>query len=336
MYTFTRWVSTPENEVARSAVVQLVECLGGRRVERTINPLFLHGPPGSGKTHLVSALVAEVAQRYADRVIEVRAANEVAAQFRPDIPESQDDFNADGRTAFARCDLLVIEDFQHLPGSLAGPLANIIDERLARQRQMVFTATVGPAHMNDLPTRLTSRLAGGLVVGLAPLAPASRLTLLETMARRRRIALSQEVLLWLAEHLNGSVRQLEGAVARLEILARLQAQPLTTARVAEFFRTEADAGRPTVERITQRVGRYFQVKPEQLQSRRRLRNALLPRQVSMYLARHLTPLSLNEIGAFFGGRDHSTVLHACRKVEQALTKDANLSGAIRQLNADLA
>src|ERR1700682_5860672 len=126
MYTFTRWVSTPENAAAASAVVQLLECVGGQRVERTINPLFLHGPPGSGKTHLVSALVAEVTQRYMDRVIEVRAANEVAVQFRPNNLESPDDFNADGRTALARCDLLLIEDLQHLPGSFAGPLANII------------------------------------------------------------------------------------------------------------------------------------------------------------------------------------------------------------------
>ncbi|MFL5245283.1 MAG: helix-turn-helix domain-containing protein [Gemmataceae bacterium] len=336
MFTFTRWVSMPENEGARSAVAQLAEHVAGQRVKRAINPLFLHGPPGSGKTHLISALTVELTHRYADRVIELKAANEIASLIYPEGPVLPSTSDSNGRNALIQCDLLIIEDLQHLASSLAVPLANIIDDRLARRRQTVFTATVGPAHLSELGTRLTSRLAGGLVVGLAPLTAPSRLTLLETLARRKRFPLSQEVLLWLAEHLNGSVRQLEGALARLETLSRLQSRPLSSARVAEFFRTEADAGRPTVERITQRVGRYFQLKPEQLQSRRRLRNALLPRQVSMYLARQLTPLSLNEIGAFFGGRDHSTVLHACRKVQNALSKDANLSGAICQLNADLA
>ena len=91
-----------------------------------------------------------------------------------------------------------------------------------------------------------------------------------------------------------------------------------------------------MERIAQRVGRYFQVEPRQLQSRARSRNALLPRQVGMYLARQLTELSLQQIGAYFGGRDHSTVLHACRKVEEAMAHDRTLSGAVRQLHADLA
>src|SRR5207302_9774107 len=105
--------------------------------------------------------------------------------------------------------------------------------------------------------------------------------------------------------------------------------------VAEHFRDDAEARRPTVERIAQRVGRYFRVTPDVLQSRRRRRDALLPRQVGMYLARQLTGLSLHQIGAYFGGRDHSTVLHACRKVEQALARDINLSGAVRRLHADL-
>ena len=105
--------------------------------------------------------------------------------------------------------------------------------------------------------------------------------------------------------------------------------------VAESFRTDADARRATVERIAQRVGRYFRVEARRLQGRDRSRQALLPRQVGMYLARRLTDLSLEQIGAYFGGRDHSTVLHACRKVEQALADDLVLSGAVRQLQADL-
>jgi chromosomal replication initiator protein len=115
---------------------------------------------------------------------------------------------------------------------------------------------------------------------------------------------------------------------------------LDRAALAETFRDDVDAARPRVQRIIERVGRYFRVEPEQLCSRRRGRNALLPRQIGMYLTRMLTPLSLEQIGAHFGGRDHSTVLHACRKVEEALARsrgaDATpLAIAVRQLHADL-
>src|SRR5262249_27789262 len=116
----------------------------------------------------------------------------------------------------------------------------------------------------------------------------------------------------------------------------LRSRPLDVDTVAEHFRDQADAARPTVERIARRVGACFRVDVRQLQSRSRYRNVLLPRQVGMYLARQMTDLSLDQIGAYFGGRDHSTVLHACRKVEDALGRDAVLSGAVRQLQADLA
>jgi chromosomal replication initiator protein len=335
MYTFMRWVPTPENQAARLAVAQVAKDGFGQR-SLAFNPLFVHGPPGCGKTHLVSALCAEITHNYPDRVIESRPANDLGVFFTPESSHNASEVETDCRTALTQCDLLLIEDLQHLSFSLAGALARVLDERLARQRPMIFTANVGPAQLTQLPAHLTSRLAAGLVVKIEPLAPASRLTMLEKLTKRKKISLSQEVLLWLAEHINGSVRQLEGALTRLETVARLQARPLSVNRVADLFKTEAAASRPTMDRITQRVGRYFQVDPTQLQTKRRSRNALLPRQVSMYLARHLTPMSLDQIGAYFGGRDHSTVLHACRKVEQALVKDANLSGAIRQLNADLA
>jgi chromosomal replication initiator protein len=144
------------------------------------------------------------------------------------------------------------------------------------------------------------------------------------------------VLEWLAEHLPGSARQLEGALARLKTLGKLAGAAPTPAVLAEHFRDDLDARRLTVEGIVRRVSRYFRVELDQLQSRSRVRHALVPRQVGMYLARRLTPLTLREIGSFFGGRDHSTVLHACRKVEAALTHDAALSGAVHQLQADLA
>jgi chromosomal replication initiator protein len=233
-----------------------------------------------------------------------------------------------------------VEDLQHLPARAVEALVQLLDYLHARQRLVVVTALAGPQQLGHrgvrFPARLTSRLAGGLVVGLEPLQAASRLALLLDKAQRRQLAVSRDVLSWLAEHLTGGGRQLEGALARLETLARLHARPLDVAVVAVHFREQVEASQVTVERIAQRVCGYFRVEARQLQSRRRHRNVLLPRQVGMYLARQLTALSLDQIGAFFGGRDHSTVLHACRKVEQALGQDPLLSGVVRQLHADLA
>jgi chromosomal replication initiator protein len=238
-------------------------------------------------------------------------------------------------------DLVVIEDLHHActrttptTDEILTGLTSCFDYLLVRQRQMVFTANVGPAQLAGLPRRLVNRFAGGLVVGLEPLQAPSRLRLLEEKAQRRQLAVSREVLVWLADHLTGG-RQLEGALVQLEALGRLHRRAPDLAKVVAHFREQAEIARPTVARIAHRVGIFFRIEPRQLQSRRRYQNVLLPRQVGMYLARQLTDLSLDEIGAYFGGRDHSTVLHACRKIEAALGRDAALSGAVKQLHADL-
>jgi chromosomal replication initiator protein len=306
-------------------VRRVVRCVSARR--RAVNPLFLHGPAGTGKTHLVNALAAAVTHRCPDLIVCLLP----AADCRPDVPGQPEESAATARD----CDLLVVEDVQHLPERAVEALIGVIDDRQARGRQMVFTASEGPGRLTRLPDRLTSRLACGLVAGLEPLARPSRLAFLQDRARRRQLVLDPHVLGWLAEHTGGSARQLEGAVKRVEALTRLHGQAPDVAALAEAFRDDADAARPSVDRIIERVGRYFRVEPSQLCSRQRGRHALLPRQVGMYLTRLLTPLSLGQIGAHFGGRDHSTVLHACRKVEQALTRDSALSGAVRQLHADL-
>jgi chromosomal replication initiator protein len=327
MYTFTHWVAAPENRFARVAIRRVAGCVAARQRRRALNPLFLHGPTGTGKTHLVNALAAAVTRRCPDLIVCLIP----AADCRPDENRQPDEWLA----AAKECDLLVVEDVQHLPQRSVEALVGVIDDRRARGRQMVFTASRGAGQLTRLPARLTSRLAAGLVVGLEPLAPASRLAFLQDRARRRRLDVGPDVLAWLAEHVGGSARQLEGAVKRLETLALMAGRVPDLAAVAEAFQDDADAARPSVQRIIERVGRYFRVEPGQLCSRRRGRNALLPRQVGMYLARLLTPLSLGQIGAHFGGRDHSTVLHACRKVEQALARDTALCGAVRQLHADL-
>jgi chromosomal replication initiator protein len=235
-----------------------------------------------------------------------------------------------------QADLLIVEDVQFLPPRCVEPLVQLLDRGLTRQQQLVFTASTGPALLEGLPSRLTSRLSSGLVVALSPLSPESRLVYLSRRLADRGLRLADDVVAWLAQNSDGSARQLEGVLTRVESLQAGADRPLLTCDLEEIFAPEAEARRPTMERIVRRVGQYFQVEPRRLCSTGRSRAVLVPRQVGMYLARQLTDLSLEQIGAYFGGRDHSTVLHACRKVEQALAADAELSGAVRRLRGELA
>jgi chromosomal replication initiator protein len=365
--TFARFVAGPENRRALVAVQDVAAALCARRPCRN-SPLVLHGPAGTGKTHLVSALIEEATRRCPDLVIALLSASELGSpaaggernedrrskiedrgsrierqKGTPDRSQSSilgppSSILSDPLEAARQSDLIVVEDLQHLPPHAVEPLVQLLDYLGARRRQVVATALVGPQELAyrgvRFPARLTSRLAGGLVVGLEPLRAESRLALLQDKAQRRQLAVSPDVLGWLAEHLTGGGRQLEGALSRLEALARLEPRPLDVAGVARHFQEQAEASRVTLEQIAQRVSRYFRVGAGLLLSRRRSRNVVVPRQVGMYLARCLTALSLEQIGAYFGRRDHSTVLHACRKVEGALGQDPVLSGAVRQLQAD--
>jgi chromosomal replication initiator protein len=343
--SLARFITAPENQSAFAAIQELVENLKASKYQRTPSPLFLHGPPGTGKSHLMAALVKELASA-GGLTIQVLAAGDfrepaaerlekkrLAAQEASFLPQSL-------VQQAQQCDLFILEDLQHLPVAAAESLVAIIDDRQAHQLPMVFTATTGPRHLESrgvrFPSRLTSRLAAGLVIAVQPLKTAARERFLEELAQRRQLALSREVLRWLARNLHGGGRQLEGAITQLETLSKVSRHPLDLKNVAAHFRVQVDATRPTVSRIVKQVSGYFRIEPRLLQSRRRYQNILLPRQISMYLAREMTVLSLEQIGAYFGGRDHTTVLHACRKVAHAMKKDPVLSGAVRQIHAELA
>jgi chromosomal replication initiator protein len=322
--SLARFLAEPENRVALLAIQELAACLQLGK-NPPANLLYLHGPPGTGKSHLVEALVKELTATKRDITVQIMGAGDVR-ETRLELPVDSD--------------LFVIEDVQYLPPQAEEWLAGFLDERGRRGRATVLTALVGPRHLANkgrrFSARLTSRLAAGLVVALEPLQAPSRLSFLEELGQRRQLAVSRDILQWLAEHLAGGGRQLEGAIAQLETMSKLRRQPLDLTTVAAHFRPQVEAIRPTLERIARQVGGYFRVEPKQMQSRRRYRNILLPRQIGMYLARQLTRLSLDQIGAYFGGRDHTTVLHACRKMELALKEDAVLSGTVRQIHAELA
>jgi chromosomal replication initiator protein len=214
-------------------------------------------------------------------------------------------------------------------------LIGLLDERGRAGAATVLTALHGPSQVRHrgvaFPPRLVDRLASGLVVAVEPMGERTRLRFLQALAEESRLSVSVEVLGWLAEQLPGGGRHLEGAVRQLQLLQRTQKKPLQLKDLRPHFVIQG----PPVQRIAAAVCGYYRVAPKKVQSPRRSRDVVLPRQVSMYLARRLCRLPLQKIGAYFGGRDHKTVLHACGKLEIALESDARLRGAIRHLTTQL-
>jgi chromosomal replication initiator protein len=332
--TFARVVATPENRLAVAALEELANALRSTTPRRIASPIYLYGPPGAGKSLLLSALEAEVhGAKQRRRVVRIRADGFDQLVQTPEVLAWQDLVDAD---------LLLLDDVHLLrvrsgeEQAVAGEaLVRLFDERQAIDRPLVVTGDVAPCDLDKLPARLTSRLASGIMAPLPSMAEPSRLMLLETLAQRRQLAIAPSVMAWLADNLSGSGRELEGAITRLQELVRHSAKPIDLKTVAREFKPQVESRTMSAEHIAERVGDYFRVETKQLQSRQRFSGIQTPRQVGMYLVRRLTNLSLEEIGAYFGGRDHSTVLHACRKIERTLSVDCELSNAVQHLHSTL-
>jgi chromosomal replication initiator protein len=292
------------------------------------NPLVLHGAPGTGKSRLVAALVERLSA--SPEGVTVRAVS------AGDLARSPDEGLSD-RDLFD-CDLLALEDVQHLSDRTADSACDLIDHRATRRRATVVTASAGPAGLMHLPRRLTSRLAAGLVVQLEPLSAASRRAILTDAATAKGVRLTPDALDWLAGHATGGgVRTTLGLLQNLAQVAKAFPGPLGRSEVEQ---TLAGTGQPTspacdVSAILKRVAAAFGVDEKAMLGASRLRGVLKPRQVAMYLIRELTGLSLPRIGKAFGGRDHTTVLHACRKVEEEMTSDLALAKQVSELRCGL-
>jgi chromosomal replication initiator protein len=288
---------------------------------------MLHGSPGTGKTHLASTALDVIARDFSGLTAQSVTAGHLS---RPGGEEGFTD------SALQTCDFLIIEDIQHLSKRASDAACELIDFRISRRKALVVLACTGPAGLDHLPRRLTSRLASGLVVQLSPLGKRSRQTILRSAARANKLRLTHDALEWVCQRSDG-MRAALGLLQNLNHVAHTFPGPLDGYAVQNLL---AGTDQPTSTRgdpqqIVKRVADVFNISEKELLGSSRLKNVLLPRQVAMYLTRELTKLSLPQIGALFSNRDHTTVLHACRKVEAELQESGTLTSIVTQVRREL-
>jgi chromosomal replication initiator protein len=337
--TFDEFVIAPNNRFAHAAALVVAELPAN-----AYNPLFLHGPIGTGKTHLLQAVANYISTHDPQLRLRYTTAENFATEFRQALQTSG---LSDFKRAHRSLDVLIIDDigfFNNKKRSTEEFLFTV-DELVGSGAQVVLSGDDPPCSMPFLGKRLQERLEGGLVVELEQPGPAARLAILRKRAPRLDDEPAQtEVLHYLAERVSGNIRTLEGALVRVHAYASLTQQPLTI-ELAEYVVNSlqadlpgikaAGATRPSIDRIQSLISRELQLGPEDLTSPKRGRQVVYARQIAMYLCRELTPLSLPAISAQFGGRDHTTVLHAHRKITKSLLTDPEARELITRLTVDL-
>jgi chromosomal replication initiator protein len=320
-FSFDNFVTGKANQFARAAALQVAENPG-----RAYNPLFLYGGTGLGKTHLIQSIGNFVQLRNPRANIRyIHAEKYVSDVVRAYQNKSFDSF----KRFYHSLDLLLIDDIQFFSGKSRTQeeffyaFNTLTDQR----KQIVITCDTYPKKIEGMDDRLLTRFAWGLTVEIEPPELEMRVAILLKKAAALDMALSEEVAFFVARHFPSNVRELEGALNRIRAYVRFNNCPVTIDSARDALRDilAVVARQVSIEQIQKAVSDYFKIKVSEMHSKRRSRAVARPRQVAMALAKELTTHSLPDIGGAFGGRDHTTVLHACRQIARLRSLDAELA-----------
>ncbi|MGE0765222.1 MAG: chromosomal replication initiator protein DnaA [Hyphomicrobiaceae bacterium] len=338
-YTFDSFVVGPANRMAHAGAVQVAETVFAE--SRGFNPLFLHSSVGHGKSHLLQAIAWEVRRR----TPHAKVLYLTAERFRYTFVEAlraQDAMAFKDR--FRSIDMLLIDDLEFMTGEKTElEFDHIINMLLDSGRQLVVASARPPAQLSRLNDRMRSRLQRGLVTEIGAMDRELRVRILERRIQEKRAGdpsfeIPREVATMVADKLTESGRELEGAVTRLYAQWQLMRSPVTVDIAEGLLRDLVASGEPRrirIEDILKIVSRHYGISRNDILSERRHRSVVWPRQIGMYLAKQLTARSLPEIGRRFGNRDHTTVLHAIRKIEGQITSNSQLKDEIEDLKKQL-
>ena len=326
-FTFDSFVTGKANELARAAAAQVAEKSG-----TAYNPLFIYGGVGLGKTHLAHA-IGNYFRTHAPqgKVRYIHAEQYVSDVVRAYQHKAFDDF----KRYYHSLDMLLIDDIQFFSGKsrTQEEFFYAFNALIESHKQVVITCDTYPKEIAGMENRLISRFGWGLTVAVEPPELEMRVAILIKKAGLESIILSEDVAFFLARHIQSNVRELEGGLKRILAYARFTGHEISVDLCREALRDllAVQNRQISIENIQKTVADYYKIKVSEMYSKKRTRNVARPRQIAMALAKELTQLSLPDIGEAFGGRDHTTVLHACRKVTDLKTTHGEISRDISSL-----
>lgn len=330
-FTFENFIVGKPNELAHAAARKVAESQSV-----TFNPLFLYGGVGLGKTHLMHAIAWHIKKAYPKRRVIYLSAEKFMYQF---IRALRFRDTVSFKDQFRSVDVLMIDDVQFISGkdSTQEEFFHTFNALVDQNRQIIVSADKSPSDLEGMEERLKSRLGWGLVADIHPTTYELRLGILQSKADQMSVKVPQKVLEFLAHKISSNVRELEGALTRVIAHATLVGRDISLDTTQELLRDllRANDRRVTIDEIQKKVAEYYNVRISDMHSPRRARTVARPRQVAMYLCKQLTSRSLPEIGRKFGGRDHTTVLHAVKKIEELMGEEKNMCEDIELLRRTL-
>ncbi len=335
-FTFDSFVVGKPNELAHAAARRVAE--GG---PVTFNPLFLYGGVGLGKTHLMHAIAWELQAKRPDLNVVYLSAEQFMYRF---VQALRDRKMMDFKQIFRAVDVLMVDDVQFIAGkdSTQEEFFHTFNALVDGHKQIIISADRAPGEIKDLEDRIKSRLQCGLVVDLHPTDYELRLGVLQSKVEAYRsqypgLEISNAVLEFLAHRISTNVRVLEGALTRLYAFASLVGREITMELTQDCLADvlRASERKITIEEIQRRVSEHYNIRLSDMIGPKRVRNYARPRQVAMYLCKQLTSRSLPEIGRRFGGRDHTTVMHGVRRIEELRVQDGQIAEDIEMLRRTL-
>jgi len=326
-FTFKNFVVGKPNEFAHAAARRVAEA-----DKVSFNPLFLYGGVGLGKTHLMHAIAWHLRMREPNRRVIYLSAEKFMYQF---IRALRFKDTMAFKEQFRSVDVLMIDDVQFISGkeSTQEEFFHTFNTLVDQNRQVIISADKSPSDLEGMEERLRSRLGWGLVADIHPTTYELRLGILDSKSEQLGAAIPRKVMEFLAHRITSNVRELEGALNRIVAHATLVGRDISLEMTQEVLHDllRATDRRVTIEEIQKRVAEHYNIRLSDMHSARRARAVARPRQVAMYLAKQLTTRSLPEIGRKFGGRDHTTVMHAVKKVEELRSLDASFGDDVELL-----